>query len=75
MIFYTFTLGDVEDPDIYAAGPILDWQRTEKGQWVMDHSKDLTYSIYPDLQSFGNKVVIRGSLNQEDEVYYTLKYR
>lgn len=75
MIFHTFTLGDVEDPDIYAAGPMLDWQRTEKGKWVMEHGQDLTYTIHPDMNTFGYKVTIKGYLNQEDEVYYTLKYQ
>ena len=75
MIFHTFTLGDVEDPDIYAAAPMFEWQKTEKGQWVMDHCNDLSYSIRPDIHSFGYKVTITGDLNLEDEVYYTLKYQ
>ena len=75
MIFYQFTLGDVEDPDIYAAGPMLEWQKTEHGRWVMEHGVDLTYNIYPDPNAFGYKVTIRGNLDQDDEVYYTLKYR
>ena len=32
MIFHQFNLGDVEDPDIYAAQPIWEWQQTEKGK-------------------------------------------
>lgn len=75
MIFYEFTLGDVADPDIYAAGPIYDWQKTEHGQWVMSHCKDLTYQIYQDFATFGNKVSLHGSLTADDEVYYTLKYK
>jgi hypothetical protein len=75
MIFHQFQLGDVEDPDIYAAQPIWEWQQTEKGRWVMEHGLELTYSIHPDMQYFGYKVSITGSLNQDDEVYYTLKYQ
>lgn len=75
MIFYEFTLGDVEDPEIYAAQPIWEWQQTEQGRWVMEHCKDLTYHIYPDLHTFGNKISLRGSLSVEDKIYYTLKYQ
>jgi hypothetical protein len=74
MIFYSFTMGDVEDPDIYAAGPILDWQQTEKGRWVMEHGTKLTYHVSPDPTTLGYKVSITGFLNSEDEVYYNLKY-
>jgi len=75
MIFHQFNLGDVEDPDIYAAQPIWEWQQTEKGKWVMEHGTDLTYAIHPDVYSYGYKVSITGLLNSEDEVYYTLKYQ
>ena len=75
MIFHQFNLGDVEDPDIYAAQPMWEWQQTEKGRWVMEHGLELAYSIYPDVQNFGYKVSITGLLNSEDEVYYTLKYK
>jgi len=75
MIFHIFTLGDVEDPDIYAGGIIYDWQQTEKGQWVMQHVQTLSYTINTDPSSFGYKVAIMGNLNSEDEVYYTLKYK
>ena len=75
MIFHSFILHDAEDPDIYAAGPILDWQKTEKGQWVMRHGQALTYEINPDINTLGYRITIRGCLKSEDEVYYTLKYR
>lgn len=75
MIFHQFTMGDVEDPEIYAAHPICEWQKTEKGKWVMQHGFDLTFSIHPDVTSFGYKVSIAGYLKEEDEVYYTLKYK
>ncbi len=75
MIFHQFTLGDVEDPDIYVAGPMLEWQRTEKGKWVMEHGRTLTYEINTDMQTLGYRVTIRGTLSYDDEVYYTLKYQ
>jgi len=39
-VFHTFRMGDVEDPELYAAPPILEWQKTEQGCWVMAHCPD-----------------------------------
>jgi hypothetical protein len=75
MIFHKFTLGDVEDPEIYAAGPILDWQKSEMGTWVMKHCTDASFRIAPDFDTFGYQVVIYGNLSDEDATYFTLKYR
>ena len=40
VVVHKFNLADVEDPDIYAAGPIFDWERSEAGQFVMKHAID-----------------------------------
>lgn len=75
MIFHEFNLGDVEDPEIYAAGPLYEWQQTEKGQWVMQHCPDPTYRVMVDPNNFGYKVAIYGELSQKDATYFTLKYQ
>ena len=38
VVVHTFTMGDVEDPDLYAAEPLYQWQQSEIGQWVMEHA-------------------------------------
>jgi hypothetical protein len=38
VIVHTFNMGDVEDPDIYAADPLLKWQNSQDGQWVMKNA-------------------------------------
>ena len=38
VIVHTFTMGDVEDPDLYAAQPLWEWQESELGKWVMEHA-------------------------------------
>jgi hypothetical protein len=40
VVVHTFTMGGVEDPDIYAAGPMFDWERSEAGQFVFKHAVD-----------------------------------
>jgi hypothetical protein len=75
MIFHKFTLSDVEDPEIYAAGPILDWQKSEMGTWVMEHCSDTAYQITTNYDVYGYQVVIYGNLSDEDATYFTLKYK
>lgn len=38
VVVHKFNLGDVEDPDLYAAQPIYEWQQSEQGKFVMAHS-------------------------------------
>lgn len=65
VIVHSFRIGDVEDPEIYAAEPILKWQETDAGKFVManavetpvyyadnDHvSYGIQYSIVAKLES------------------------
>ena len=60
--FHRFNIPDTVDPAVAAAEPIMAWQHTEHGQWVMAHAHDLTYHHQPDAQFWGYDVVIRGSL-------------
>jgi hypothetical protein len=60
--FHRFNIGDVEDPDITIAAPMLEWQETAKGQWVMQHARDLRYYTQPDSMHWGYDVAIRGEI-------------
>ena len=60
--FHTFRMGDVEDPEIFAAQPIYEWQQTTHGQWVMENAYDLKFYTAPDHDSFGYKITIRGEI-------------
>jgi hypothetical protein len=76
MILHEFTMGDVEDPYLYAAFPISEWQDTEKGRWVMANVKgEATFHIRQDFASFGYHVVITGDLDPKDVTYFNLKYQ
>jgi hypothetical protein len=61
--FYSFTMGDVDDVDIFVAAPIYDWQQTDQGKWVMEHARDLRYHTSPDFSSFGYLITIRGEID------------
>lgn len=62
--FHVFTMGDVDDVDIFVAEPIYEWQQTEQGRWVMSHAKDLKYYTDADPNTMGYRVTIRGEIQE-----------
>lgn len=40
VVVHKFDMSDVEDPDLYAAEPLWNWQQSEAGQFVMKHAID-----------------------------------
>jgi hypothetical protein len=40
VIVHRFQLSDVDDPDLYAAEPIYNWEKSEQGQFIMEHAVD-----------------------------------
>lgn len=75
IIFYTFTMGDVEDPYLYAADPIFKWQQTDHGRWCMEHTvSEPLFWCNPDPNTFGFRVVIEGELEETDCTYFKLKW-
>jgi hypothetical protein len=69
-------MGDCEDPYLYAAFPISEWQQTEHGKWIMANVvEEPVFHIQPDSRTFGMRVVITGKLNPEAETFFRLKYK
>lgn len=70
-----FLLGDVEDPQLYAAQPIWEWQQSEVGKWVMSNALDQPeWSTHVDHTTYGYKVRITANLKEEDITFYKLKW-
>ena len=68
-------MGDVEDPEIYCAGPIIDWQNTEYGKWCMAHSTEQpSFRIDTDYNTYGYKCSIYGMLSDADYTFHQLKW-
>jgi hypothetical protein len=74
ILFHSFRMGDVEDPDIYVAQPIYEWQQTEHGQWVMSHCEDPVYNIRPDVSYMGYRVTITGEITDKDATFHQLRW-
>ena len=75
VMVHSFLMGDVEDPDIYAAEPIYQWQISEAGQWVMAHAQSEPYWVQrADFHNFGHRYYIFARRAERDQVYWQLKW-
>jgi len=72
---HTFMVGDVEDPEIYAAQPLWDWQNSDAGKWVMEHAVETpVYHQSIDHMAYGYRYAIRAKLTDQDAFVYKLKW-
>ena len=72
---HTIKMGDVEDPDIYVAAPIWEWQQTDAGKFVMEHAVGKPYWIQqPDLSSYHLLYRIMARLSEQNETFWRLKW-
>lgn len=71
---HSFSMGDVEDPYLYAAEPIHRWQQTEMGCWAMENINNLTFNCIPDHHTMGYRVVIQGEMTDRNYTYFQLKW-
>ena len=75
IVVHEFTIGDVEDPDLYAAHPLWEWQQSEQGAWIMAHAVE-TPSWYriPDTLQYGYQFQVRAKLSGPRLTEYLLRY-
>jgi hypothetical protein len=72
---HTIKMGDVEDPDIYVAAPIWEWQQTDAGKFVMEHAVSKPYWIQqPDYASYHLLYRIMARLSEQNETFWRLKW-
>jgi len=70
---HEITMGDVEDPDLWAAEPIYEWQQTKAGKFIMEHAEDKPYWISStDYNSWGSKYRIMARLSEQNETFWRL---
>jgi hypothetical protein len=75
VMVHHFTMGDVDDPDLYAAEPLWQWQQSEEGQWVMTHAVETPcwYRI-PDQLQYGYRFEVRAKLSGARLTEYMLRH-
>ena len=73
IVVHKFRLGDVDDPGIYAAQPLYEWEHSPAGKWVMEHAIEPP-TLFQGPTHWGFEVRVEAKLKESDLVYYYLKY-
>jgi hypothetical protein len=75
VVVHKFTMSDVEDPDLYAAQPIWEWQQSEAGQFVMKHAVDKPeWHKHMDPMFMGYRFLIVAELEKKKLSEYYLRF-
>ena len=75
VVVHTFGVGDVEDPDLYAAEPLHKWEHSEKGQWIMANAVETPiWQRTPDVAMYGHRYAVIARLRDKDLTWFKLKY-
>ena len=76
VVVHHFPMGDVEDPDLYAAQPLSDWQDSEAGKFVMAHAVEPPYwTRMIDNHSYGWRYAIVARMRESDQTFFRLKFK
>lgn len=68
-------MGDVEDPDLFVANPIWEWQESESGKFVMEHAVEPPYWVRNvDYTTYGYQYKIMARLSEQNQTFWRLKW-
>jgi hypothetical protein len=68
-------MGDVEDPDLFVASPIWDWQQTEMGTWIMANAEQKPmWHRQMDPSHYGWLYSISAELSPKNYTYWWIKW-
>ena len=75
VVVHTIRMGDVEDPDVYVAPHIYEWQQSDAGKFIMEHAVDKPYwHRTADHASYGHRYDIVARLSEQNETFWRLKW-
>lgn len=76
IMVHEFSMGDVEDPDLYAGEPLYRWQQSKVGQWVMEHAVETPYWVRRvDTSTYGYRYCIMARLSEQNQTFFRLKFQ
>lgn len=75
IVVHEILLGDVEDPVLFAAEPLIAWEKTEQGRWVTDNSVDKPTWYCSVHDRYSHKIVITATLTESNVTYFKLKWQ
>ena len=75
VVVHTIRMGDVDDPDLYAAEPLWKWQESEQGKFVMKHAVDKPeWHRHTDYVTYGYKYAVTAELEAKKLSEFLLRW-
>jgi hypothetical protein len=75
VVVHKFNLSDVDDPDLYAAQPLWEWEQSEAGQFVMNNAIDQPeWRRHMDPMFMGYRYVITAELETKKLSEFYLRW-
>ena len=75
-VVHTIKMSDCDDPDLLVAEPIYNWQQTDMGKWVMEHSlPKASWHRHTDFNTYGYIYQIRAYLTPQQITFFELKFK
>lgn len=75
VVVYRFTVGDVEDPDLYASEPLYKWQNSDAGKFIMENAEEQpSWHRQLDHAAFGYQYAIVAKLEKKKLSEYLLRW-
>lgn len=74
-VVHKFKVSDVEDPDLYAAEPLYEWEKSEKGEWIMKNAYETPeWHRHLNHLSYSYEYLIRAKFKGPTITEYLLRY-
>jgi len=76
IVVYRMRLGDVEDPELYAAEPLYRFEKSELGKWVMVNAvpESVIWRTYVDHNTYGYQVIVQADFEGPKITEYFLRW-
>jgi len=72
-VLHTFTIDNCADPELYAADPIYQWQKTLVGEFCLQNAVDLEFHTQADYDTMGYRIAITGYVTEKHATFLALK--
>lgn len=75
VVVHRFRMSDVDDPDLYAAEPMYQWEKSDAGQFIMENAEETpSWHRHIDHTSFGYEYVIVAELEKKKLSEFYLRW-
>lgn len=75
IIVHQFIVSDSEDPDIYAAQSLWEWENSEQGKFVMNNAEEKPmWHRHLDAGTYGYRYAITAKLEKKKLAEYYLRW-